>query len=201
MPDLYIPVPEVIVKPDGRMTRALQLFLQKLVQAVGGETVGAVVKAPDYVATNDEIAASPTTPIDIMAPLGPGLTIMPILVTMTSNFIAAYTNIDAAMPYAQINYSLGDLWSNYLADDASTVIPLTNFSGFFGVTTRLRVPFTRFLQTTDVAAEWGALANAVTLNDNTGLQFTVVNGGSGDLTGGDPANTLTFETYYTTLSA
>ncbi len=34
MADLYIPVPEAIVKPDGLMTRALQLFLQKLMQMI-----------------------------------------------------------------------------------------------------------------------------------------------------------------------
>jgi hypothetical protein len=194
--DLYIPVPEVIVKPDGRMTRELQLFLQKLVATVGAGTTGTVIKAPDFVATDAEIAASPTTPIDIMEPLGIGSTIMPILVTMTSNFVVAYTGIDPGFPYCQINYSGGDLWSGYLADDSSTVVPLTNFTDFFGVTTRLRVPFTRFLQTTDIASEWGALANAITLNDNTGLQFSMFNGGTGDLTGGDPDNTLTFTTYY-----
>ncbi len=42
MSDLYIPVPEQIVKPDGRMTRALQLFLQKLVQGLGASGTGSV---------------------------------------------------------------------------------------------------------------------------------------------------------------
>lgn len=162
---------------------------------IGGGGAGLVRVATTIIAHAD-ILTLPTTPVDIVAAPGAGFTIMPILVTLQSIFAVAYSGFDATFCDLSILYGLGDLWSNYLADDSTVAVPFTNLSTFLGVTTPLRVPFTRYTEVTDVAAQWGAMANSITLNDNTSLQLVMDNNGAGDLGGGDPANTLVARTYY-----
>ncbi len=75
MPDLYIPVPEPIVKPDGRMTRALQLFLQKLVQGLGASGSGTVTHT-GALTDHAVIVGNGTDDIQALSSLGTATTLL-----------------------------------------------------------------------------------------------------------------------------
>ncbi len=201
MADLYLPVQSDVTKLTGStVSREWQLFLQKLIQLLGTAGSSQLITSPPVTVLNADIKAMPTTPMQILASPGAGLVNVPTQIILTSNFAAPYTNINATSAYLSAIYqATSNLWSGYLADDSTASVPLTHFSAFFGVTTRRRVQLGPFFDTSDAALEWGTLGVPVDLNNDSALMLTIVNGGSGDLTGGDPTNTLSVVTQYLTL--
>ncbi len=159
---------------------------------------GILVLRHTVVATDAQIKASPTTPIDIVPAPGANLLIRPWFTFALLNASAgAYTNLDPTV-YGFLQYGNGDAVSNYLADDPTLVPARTYFSGAFGVATKwwwLLQPYVDTVET----IQWGNLAiiRGPIGEANTPLQWTVINGGLGDFTGGNAANSLTFITDYT----
>lgn len=147
--------------------------------------------------TNAEVKALPTTPIQVVTNAGPNTVLVPIKYVLISRFAGgAYTNLNASGWFqAQWGTGGGALASNYLADDAGDGIAV--YSGLFGSASSRLALLTDFTYSTTPASGWGNIpGDATPLPTNEALYVRIDNGGSGDLTGGNAANTLTVVTYY-----
>jgi hypothetical protein len=110
----------------------------------------------------------------------------------------AYTNVDTGA-YLYVESSGNNLMSNYLANDAG--LSLTYLTDFLGATPSVAM-LSVFEDTQAPADGWGNLASAVPRANmtNASLRIEINNGGSGNLTGGNAANTLAVTVVYLDLS-
>ena len=191
MPDLYIPVPEVIVKPDGRMTRELQLFLQKLVQALGSGT--SRIRQATLTLANADILTSPSTFLEVVPTPGLGFYLLVHRWALTIDTSAGgYTNVDNTDANNGFTVAYGD-WNA----EGSTLVPLfaDSFAGgnsFFGGPW-VDVPSAAALAA--VYPSYGIYFPFVP--ENLPLKLVAWNNSAGDFTGGDPANVGRLTVYYT----
>lgn len=158
------------------------------------DTTSGVLKATVPL-TNAQIKALPTTPFILVASPGVNKRIVLLHADVVASFTAAaYTNINAAA-YSTITQG-GNLASSYLANDAGTTPALTHFSDVFGAASEQLVTFSPWQDTSEAAAQWGLLASVANVTSAQNMVLEINNSGSGDLTGGNAANTMTVNVLY-----
>jgi len=155
--------------------------------------------------TDAQLKALPTTAITLLAALGAGIKTRVMGVSLSGNFTAgAYTNINAT--YAAFTISAVDRNGRWVAapiiNDTSTTPDMVNATTFFGnAATRecdLPVP--------DLEIASGAYVVDFMVNGtaaelvNVPLVITLDNNGSGNLTGGNVANSMKVSLYYVAQS-
>jgi hypothetical protein len=166
------------------------------------DTWGSNALQVSVVLTNAQIKALPTTPVLIVAAPAAGYTFEPIRADLYSSFAAgAYTNIDANANgtfWYGASYVSGFEPFSYLANDASiTNGSATRVTDFLGSTTKQRVRFVPYVDSEDLD-DYGLMGRVVAQSSLTGkaIYFQIGNGGSGNFTGGNSANTLTVRVLY-----
>lgn len=152
--------------------------------------------------TNADILALPTTPIPLVAAPAAGTRIK--LVGGSYSFdtsAGAYTNINATAARLIIRHTgATNSLLNLIADDSNYT--LTDFTSLLGTAGANVVDLTTFLQAIDSGAFIGvagyttSLINPTSEVDGTAVEIAVDNNGSGDLTGGNAANSGTVTLYY-----
>lgn len=144
--------------------------------------------------TNAQVLALPTTPLTVL-PTVAGSLIVPLKIMAQWNTIAGiYTNIDAA---GYLAFEVNSItFSDFLGNDATTTPALTDLTTALGTASNPPWSFDAFRSTVDPAsAGWGAGPEEVSAAAGP-LQLFCNNGGSGNLTGGNAANSLTVDVWY-----
>lgn len=152
-------------------------------------TTGPYLKTTVTTLTDAQIKALPTTPITLATAPGSNRGLVPIRIVLDMDASAgAYTNVDTD-GFLYVESSGGNLMSNYVAN--SVALSLTYLTDFLGTTPAVAM-LSVFEDTQAPADGWGNLASAVPRANmtNASLQIEIDNDGSGDLTGGNAANSL-----------
>lgn len=160
---------------------------------------GSLVQRATVTLTNAQIKALPTTGITVVAAPGPGFWLSVLAVDYSSDFTAgAYTNIDAT--YSDLHVGWGSEYAGgYLVDDSATTPVLTDVTDLFGNTTQGIVQGVRYSDCVPVAGAAGYVRAYPILRStvaNGALTVKMDNNGSGDLTGGNAANSLKVTVLY-----
>lgn len=156
----------------------------------------AAVQTTTVVVTDAQIKAA-TLSVDVIPAQGVGFAAFPLLVNVFGHFAAgAYANIDADA-YGACRCNGWDLTS-YLVNDSFGSSPMTGVDQLFGTAA---VNYAAFAPYTNPDFDgWGSVAavrpNIGAALNNNPLSFYVDNGGSGALTGGNAANTMTITAFY-----
>lgn len=166
----------------------------------GGD--GIKLRVARVVLTDAQIKALPTTAITLIAAPGAGLTSVPIAYYLVMKAAASYTNINAnVFLWARYAGILSEA-SGYLGNDSgiAAVTQFTDFFAFGAGEKRYPLPPTYF-DDRGAANGWGLIGdffgNAV---ENAAIELAVDNGGSGNLTGGNVANTLSVHVIHALLN-
>ncbi len=141
--------------------------------------------------TDAQTKALPTTPITLVAAPGAGFALEPLFaVAYVKAAAGAYTNIDAAGKL-RIKFSGAGSMSMVPNDASITNGSATRLSDLLGSTTPRSVRFLPAMDTEGVDS-WGAVPPVVqtSLVTNSALTVLITNGSSGNLTGGNAANTM-----------
>ena len=150
--------------------------------------------------TNTQIKTLPTNPVTIIPSVSVGNRIKLLGATLLLKFSAgAYTNINTT--YATVQLDIAGAWmTSPIVNDTSLTTDLTRVTSYFGATNILVdmiVPYEEAIDSGSVSGDsyWPqpAIAN---FPDNTALTLSFDNNGSGNLTGGNSANTLKVSCYY-----
>lgn len=152
--------------------------------------------------TDAQIKALPTTPITIASAPGSGLALVPLYGGLLSQTTAgAYTNIDAAGYTEVLVGSSALILSNVPNDTLITNGSTTRLTQLLGSTTPRYAPLVPYMDTEDVD-QWGPIPHLVDTAAITNLPLTIdiVNGGSGNLTGGNAANALRVMVVYAVVA-
>lgn len=140
--------------------------------------------------TDAEIKASPTTPIVVVAAQGADTIIIPVsVVAVLDSAGGAYTNLDVTGMRAYLSIATSPLSTLYFELDLGAFGSAAADSVLLGGLAMSIV--------TSTAAGWTWPSDVATLA-NVPLVLKMDNGGSGDLTGGDAANTLQITVAYLT---
>ena len=140
--------------------------------------------------TDAQIKALPTTPIQILASPGAGKIAWLLFSIASSTLVASYTNVHAA---GVMNFSVGaDI--AYIPNDAGE--SLTRLSDLLASSkTQIAFPYL------EISPNWGPIQ---TLPDQSSADEAIFveidNGGSGNLTGGNAANTLKTMVFYVVVT-
>lgn len=168
-----------------------------------GSASGAPILRASVTLTDAQIKALPTTPITVVAAAGAGTVITPIAWRFIADLSGgAYATVNAAA-YFHIRYNGGTDASSYILNAAGTTPAKTMMTDIFVSTTKWFLILQPWQEQLDPASdEWGVVpVVAATGNiENKALECRINNGGSGNLTGGNAANTLTIVTLYTVES-
>lgn len=160
--------------------------------------------------TNAQLLALPTTPIiltltasQIANLTSNNLRIAGIAATLTTNFSAgAYTNVNTTFASLQIETTGGTVLFQGPINKSSFTVPLTRLTTFFG-NTNLIIPLNPFSEPIQAGTTSGTVGytqadvtGAVTDSAGLQMQISMDNNGSGNLTGGNAANTLLVTVYF-----
>lgn len=143
------------------------------------------------------------TTYQLVAAPAAGSLIRVITATLSINASAgAYTNVDTTYATLQVQNTDGAWLQTVLANDSSYTTPLTRATDFFTVAdtqTALLSPYLEAIQSGGGSGDWGyAVPPILTGTTPTAIELAMDNNGSGDLTGGNAANTLTATVTYLT---
>ncbi len=171
------------------------MTFRSIVTDISGGRVG-IIKGTPTVWTDANVKALPTTPLTFVAAQGANTWARLVGLTLNADFSAgAYTNVNAAA-YMFAEYAGGspEIAGYYIPNDSG--VSLTKLTTFLGANDYV-LHMGPYVETYETSG-WGAIptiharANIV----NVGIRLTINNGGSGNLTGGNAANTLTATPYY-----
>ncbi len=187
-----------------RLWRFLQDWWGYMSRVVNGDSyqVGSGHLAAIYQATvtltDAQIKALPTTPITVVSAPGANKVIQPIFANLFAKTTSgAYTNINAA---ANLTLAMPSLFAmSYIPNDAAmtTIGSHTRLTDILGGANNRRAELMPFFET-EAVDSWGPVGTigASTGGVNEALQVLIDNGGSGALTGGNAANSLTVVVLY-----
>lgn len=165
-------------------------------------TTGVQIAAIVATLTDAQIKALPTTPITLIAAPGSGKAIVPIhAVLYTKTSAGAYTNINAA-GVLQVRFDSTHQGLSYVPNDvAITNGSATLLTDLLGTTTNTRAVLLPEVSTENVD-DWGPvpIVNASAGFTNAALVIDIDNSGSGVLTGGNAANSLTVFILYSVVT-
>jgi hypothetical protein len=133
-----------------------------------------------------------------MSAPGAGLLIVPIMMASNTNFTAAsYTNVNVDA-FIDSRFTGGSGWSNFLANDST--LGYTYVSDVFTSNAKSSWTFVPYTKAEPIFG-WGNIMGPDSAwNDNQGVQITMNNAGSGNLTGGNAANVWTLNLISITVS-
>lgn len=166
-----------------------------------GELFG-VVRLASLTLTDAQIKALPTTPVTIVPAPGIGFIVKPFAFTIITNTSAgAYTNIDAT--YADFHLDRAGNYASYgPVDDAAAVPVMQRFSQIFGAAGA--AVYDGLVPTVSATPNVAALEYVqpdslpgVVVIENVPLDLKIENNGTGNLTGGNAANWIKFDVFYT----
>lgn len=165
-----------------------------------GLTTGPAIFVASLQLTDAQIKALPTTPVNIVAAPGANLRYKLHGYTLRSNTSAgAYTNLNAT--YVDVHIQLSTYYAGYGPVDDSTVTPaLTNVTSILGAAGQVSYDGIISMSSTPVAGSRGYVQSdgipgtAVIVNQP--IAIAIENNGSGNLTGGNAANSLKVFVYY-----
>ncbi len=195
MAQLHIPVESNVVKDDRKMSIEFFLFLQQLIQQLGGGG-GGTLKQATITLTDADIKTSQTIyPLVVAAP-GAGKYLVVHRWALAISTTVAYTNVETTDALNGFTVAYGD-WT----EDASTMFPLWGLAQagprviqFLG-TGMIVVPSAA--QLSAVYPSYSGGPNGIADVTNLPLKLVCWNNSLGDFTGGDPANRGTLTVYYT----
>lgn len=150
------------------------------------------------VLTNAQIIALPTTPVVIVTAPAAGLYPKPLAMSLrVKNTSGVYTNVNSTFASLQAQWTTNDWATTPIVNDTG----ITALTQFLHVSHDMTVPMgVPFQQTTAVgwvfsndSTQAGFLTSDLS---GAALYLAMDNNGSGVLTGGNAANTLTVTTYY-----
>ncbi len=164
-------------------------------------TTGVQLCATTITLTDAQIKALPTTPITVVAAAGASTLIQPQFAYLFAKTSAgAYTNINAAGSLTLAVSGYGGM--GFVPNDASiTAGSKTRLTDLLGSATNHQTQLSAYFDTEGVDG-WGPVGVVQTMTSgvNQPLQVTLSNGGSGNLTGGNAANTLTVVVTYVVVA-
>lgn len=157
-----------------------------------------VVYAKSITLTDAQIKALPSTPVEVLATVS-GKVIRPVGGDLAMNWVAPYTNVATDNGYFQINESSGAVvLVGPVTDSGLSIDDLSALMGGYGAGfEKILCPLLLFGNAGDGYAVPAAYSGATWPTG--GLVTDVGNGGLGNFTGGDAANTLTITVYYTLM--
>jgi hypothetical protein len=149
-----------------------------------------VIHSASVTLTDEQIKASPTTPLTIVAAPGANRRLQLVAATVASDVRGgAYTNVNALCA-GQLVYAGGSIAASlifpYFADtlvDFGAVVVNDFLPGFQAVNASFPEPFVAYVYQSAIA--------------NKEIQFVVTNAGAGNFTGGHASNTITIGVAYT----
>jgi hypothetical protein len=154
-----------------------------------------------FTLSDDQIKRLPTTPVTLQVAAGAGLLIDPIRINLFAKVSSgAYTNINAAGNLSA-KYADGTTGFTYIPNDgAITTGSTTRLTDLLGTANYRRMFLQRYVDSEGLDF-WGPLDTylAGTAGSNSALQLFIDNNGSGNLTGGNAANTLTAVVTYSVV--
>lgn len=141
------------------------------------------LKSATVTLTDAQIKTLPTAPVQVVAAAGAGKVLFPVQWFMLADFQGgAYGNLDAAVSGPNLGWSnVEDAERFPVADSVNILTTVANKVGLYQ----------------------SVFANAwdnITDFENTDLNLTIDNGATGNLTGGNAANTLRITVYYLEVS-
>lgn len=147
--------------------------------------------------TDAQIKALPSTAITLVAAPGSGKLIQPISITIKiSAASGGYTNINTTYAEFLASYHIADWTVMSLINDSSLSTALTKVTDFFAVGDRyvtLTAPYSNAIQAATTTGTNQQVEPAFFIpssNENLSLDTYFDNNGSGDLTGGNAANSM-----------
>lgn len=149
--------------------------------------------------TDAQIKLLPTTPFTIVAAPAAGLRVKPLSLSYRTNFTAgAYTNVNTTFSTLQIQTPTSDKLCVPIVNDSAPTTDLVKLTAFFNASqTRIvdvPVPYVSAFDAGSVSgtAETPDLEIGTTVAHTNGVavQLAMNNNGSGALTGGNAANTM-----------
>lgn len=138
--------------------------------------------------TDEQIKSLPSSPVELLPSQGAGKMILPVSVVIKFNNTANYTNIAPTATLSVVHYGYGLLVS--LSEEYNNGVSnlLANDGNMFAVLN----PQSDVSPTAGMRAEFGFPEYFA----DQGLALNLYNGFNGDLTGGDPSNSLQVTVYY-----
>lgn len=155
------------------------------------------IKIATVTLTDSQIQTLPTIPVEIVAAPGSGKMVLPLYGVASLDWTANYTNINTA---ARLFIATTNA-QNLILGDLVELVGNANVSGLlaFGADALAFFP-PRVVSNIDGSYTRGVGGGWATsdFNDD-GLSIGAANGGAGNFTDGDPANTLKVTVYYTVV--
>ncbi len=171
------------------------------VDFVSPSTILNVTTTSITVLTNAQIKALPTTPITVVDAPNSGTRIKYLGGSVRLNSVAGlYTNLNATRVTLQIQTASGNWLSLGAVDDSTTVPALTQCSSLLGSAANQLMDLGTYAGSQSTTPKgwvipWGS-DTVATNYDGAAIQIAIDNNGSGALTGGNAANTMTVTIYY-----
>ena len=168
-------------------------------------TIGGTPEAMLYqrkIVTNDQILHLVSTPLTLLSPPDAAHTLIIHRAVLTAHFTAAaYTNIATAPDSPTLSFQMnnGNILST-INDAPAAVPPYATFTLLFGSAIDANFTLEPY-QDVDPNSFFDTYPNSIseTTPPSAPLTLAIFNGSLGDLTGGDPANTLVLDIFYSII--